>query len=294
MKVVMPKVYFVGYQEINLDEVHAYLRDSGNIEFWNQLAEARKEGVSGAEILCSMFAKLCYKSLRLGANCNVTKVRDIEDNLAAILSQGHGSVLEHVNLNFLVTNCSRVFTHEMVRHRVGTAFSQTSGRYCRIQDLEMVFDPILNDAREELAEIVKVVETNVRKAEIKLGLRDLDGEVTVRDFGYKKKVTSALRRFSLNGASNEIAVSLNIRALRHTLMVRTAESAEWEIREVFGQIYQLVKNRYEYLFSDATFKDGVVSGMKLQPYEKSATMLLDEMNDDELRVYLETRPSRHT
>ena len=127
MRYVEPKTFLVGVTGI-LDGLEEYLKYSGNEGFLDDLDEARREGLSGGEILCSFYAKLCYKSLCLGQNANVTKIRDIESNLMGCFDSGHGSVFEHCLLNFITTDCSRVFTHELVRHRVGTAFSQTSGR----------------------------------------------------------------------------------------------------------------------------------------------------------------------
>src|SRR3989344_865100 len=147
-KFVEPKVYWVGYQKINQPELDRYLKDSGNDDFLKSMEAARKAGLTDAEILCSMFAKLCYKSLSLGQNANISRIRDIEDNLVNCFDVGHGSVFEHVNFNFIVADCSRVFTHEVVRHRAGTAFSQNSGRYIRSEELDIVFDPILEPILE--------------------------------------------------------------------------------------------------------------------------------------------------
>ena len=73
---VEPKVYWVGYQMINDAEVCRYLKDSGNEDFLESIKAARKAGLTDAEILCSMFAKLCYKSLTLGHNDNISRIRD--------------------------------------------------------------------------------------------------------------------------------------------------------------------------------------------------------------------------
>lgn len=93
------------------------------------------------------------------------------------------------------------------------------------------------------------------------------------DFGRKKKITSALRRLLPNGQSNEIGFSANLRTLRHTVQVRTSRHAEWEIRFVFGKVYELLKGRYPMLFHGAweeVVDDLVeVSGMKMQPYERA-------------------------
>ena len=48
---------------------------------------------------------------------------------------GHGSVLEHGWVSYMITNTSRVVTHELVRHRAGTAISQESLRLLRLEDM---------------------------------------------------------------------------------------------------------------------------------------------------------------
>lgn len=286
-KFVVPETYFVGFQEMNDAEVLRYLKDSGNDDFWQSVVEAREGGLSNAEILCSMFAKMCYKALTLGHNANITRVRDIEGNLKGCFDHGHGSVFEHVNFNFVVANCSRVFTHELVRHRVGTAFSQNSGRYIRLDSIDIVLDPILEPIRELCEEKQAYDEAWYAKAVEGMGLEDL------KDFTIKKKITSALRRFAPNGQANEIGVSLNLRTLRHTMMVRTNRHAEWEIRLVFSQIYKLMKEKYPIMFYGAKeeIHEGIVevTGMKLQPYEKTAEVLLGELTDAELEAELARR-----
>lgn len=286
-KFVEPKVYWVGYQKINESEVHRYLKDSGNEDFLESMEAARKAGLTDAEILCSMFAKLCYKSLSLGHNTNISKVRDIEDNIRNCFDVGHGSIFEHVNFNFIVADCSRVFTHELVRHRIGTAFSQNSGRFIRLDEIDIVFDPILNPIKNLCEEKRKYDEEWYAKAATAIGLPVLT------NFDKKKKITSALRRFAPNGQSNEIAFSVNLRSLRHTIMMRTGRHAEWEIRKVFEQPYLLLKKKYPTIFHGAKEEviDGIieVSGMKMQPYEKTADVLLSELSDEQLEAELARR-----
>ena len=288
-KFVEPKVYWVGYQKINEAEVYRYLKDSGNEDFLESMEAARKAGLTDAEILCSMFAKLCYKSLSLGHNANISKVRDIEDNIRNCFDVGHGSIFEHVNFNFIVADCSRVFTHELVRHRIGTAFSQNSGRFIRLDEIDIVFDPILDPIKDLCEEKRRFDEEWYKKAAIAIGLPVLSS------FDNKKKITSALRRFAPNGQSNEIAFSVNLRSLRHTIMMRTGRHAEWEIRKVFEQPYLLLKEKYPTIFHGAKEEviDGIieVSGMKMQPYEKTADILLNELTDDQLEAELARRRS---
>ena len=143
---VFPRVYLIGCTGVDLIALKKYLQDTEQIEFLEEIEAARIEGLNDGEILCSFYAKACYASLTNKKNKNITKTRAIADNIKSILDSGHGSVIEHVQLNFMITNCSRVFTHELVRHRVGVAFSQTSGRYVRSDVLNVVIDPILEPA----------------------------------------------------------------------------------------------------------------------------------------------------
>ena len=243
---VLPKVYFIGATALDPNSLHQYLSDTDQREFLGDIKEAYEKGLNPGEILCSFYAKLCYASLTDKKNKNISKTRDIKSNILSILDSGHGSVLEHCQLNFVITNCSRVFTHELVRHRVGTAFSQTSGRYVRSDVLNLVIDPILEPIQNEVEELRKHIEDWYKVIEMKSGLSEM------KDFDKKKKMTSALRRLLPNGQSNEMGFSLNLRTLRHTLEMRTSEHAEWEIRYVFEQIYWLLAAKYPMMFSDAT------------------------------------------
>lgn len=263
-KLVTPETYLIGYTTMDGEGMMKYLEATGNKDFVDSVMAARSQGLSDGEILCSFYAKLCYASLTLGKNKNVSRTRDIPENLKNTLAQGHGSIWEHCNLNFVTTNCSRVFSHELVRHRVGTAFSQTSGRYVRGDQVNIVFDPILEPVREEVLTLQSKIEAVYGQMVQKMGLDQMT------DFTQKKKITSALRRVMPNGQSNEIGWSINLRALRHVIQMRTGRHAEWEIRLVFGQVYELVKKRYPLIFHDAVtevVEDLIeVSGMKTQPY----------------------------
>lgn len=241
---VSPRVYFIGATALNMVALRDYLQDTGQEEFIEDIKEAEAQGLSGGEILCSFYAKLCYASLTDKKNKNITKIRSIYNNLLGVIESGHGSVIEHCNLNFVVTDCSRVFTHEMVRHRVGTAYSQTSGRYVRTDELNMIIDPILEPWYRNVEEIRQLIETFYK-------ILEQNVMVGVTDMNEKKRRTSALRRILPNGQANEIGITLNLRTLRQTIEARTSAHAEWEIRFIFNQIYELVKKKYPTMFIDA-------------------------------------------
>lgn len=107
------------------------------------------------------------------------------------------------------------------------------------------------------------------------------------------KLTSAIRRIAPNGQSNEMGFSVNLRALRHIVMMRTGRHAEWEIRNIFAQVYNLLKDKYPFVFHGAKEQivDGIVevSGMKMQPYEMTAEEALSGLSIEEIEAHLAAR-----
>ena len=150
---------------------------------------------------------------------------DQREYFANILRSAHGSVLEHANYSFAMRNVSRVFTHELVRHRAGSAFSQESLRYVRLTDIGFRVPPALEPVREQVLSIVEQLEEFQVSAARELGI-DEEGV----PFHVKKEVTSALRRLAPIGLSTDIIWTANARTLRHVIEMRTAEGAEEELR----------------------------------------------------------------
>ncbi len=62
---------------------------------------------------------------------------------------GHGSVTEHVHLNFFVSGVSRGLTHELVRHRHSN-FSQRSTRYVDESESDWALHPLITKYQHKL------------------------------------------------------------------------------------------------------------------------------------------------
>ena len=157
------------------------------------------------------------------------------------------SILEHVQLSFVFHNVSRVFTHELVRHRVGVAISQESLRYVRLDNLRMWFPPCIADDPEAERRASLLVE---ELEAFQLWLAEHYGIDEMTNFNKKKKLTSAFRRFAPIGLATSIGWSSNIRSLRWLGQLRTAKSAEVEIRMVFDRVMQLLVEKYPNFFGD--------------------------------------------
>jgi thymidylate synthase (FAD) len=238
---VRPKVFLIGETRIIEEGVHAYLAHLG-------VPEWRTDAPSDAERLCEVFGRLCYRSFEPGLNPNVTKVRQGNAKyLAHVIEVGHGSVIEHPVLNFIFADVSRVFTHELVRHRAGTAMSQESLRFVRLDALSAYVPMAIRESEEGMTLFVKTIEQLEAVQQQLAQLYDVEHAAS---FDVKKKLTSAFRRVAPTGVATTIGWSCNFRTLRHVIERRTDPAAEEEIRVVFGMVYDQVKDRYPNLFAD--------------------------------------------
>src|SRR5438105_9366273 len=150
-----PEVFLIARPSIDVDGMRGYLRDVGG-ESWLERRLSESDGQpNGGELLVEFGGRACYRSWEPGLNPNVTKVRtDQREYFANILRSAHGSVLEHANYSFALRDVGRVFTHELVRHRAGSAFSQESLRYVRLADIGFRVPPALEPVREQVISIV--------------------------------------------------------------------------------------------------------------------------------------------
>lgn len=223
--------------------MRAYLDSIGGAS-WLDTREGEEKPGSEAELLVEFAGRLCYRSWEPGLNPNVRKIRsDQRDYFGNLLRSGHGSVLEHANFTFTFHQVSRVFTHELVRHRAGSAFSQESLRYVRLVDIGFRVAPALEPVRDQVVELVERLEEFQREAADEL----LDDELP---FSAKKEVTSALRRLAPLGLSTDILWTANVRTLRHVIAQRTETGAEEEMRAVFDRVAALASAEAPGLFQD--------------------------------------------
>ncbi len=283
MKHVNPEVFCLAETRLNVVGVQRFL-NFHNINDWETDAE------NGAEKLIEIAGRRCYQSWET----ETVKVTDINPNLSTvrvgnkryignIIKSKHGSVLEHASITYAIENVSRVFTHEMVRHRLCN-FSQESLRFVRPQSLNAYFPDVFNTlpndvfltrgqldrmelSSSSLASSMQIGgRISVRDAALllfKATIEDLEEtqrilvdllgmDVPGKVFGDKKKLQSAMRRLMPIGMATGIIVTSNHRNLRHLISMRTHEAAEEEMRIVFAEIAADVKLRYPAIYQDMT------------------------------------------
>lgn len=226
MKITDIETYLIASPQLDYGRLSDYLRDIGASEW---LTPERVHNSSPAELLTEVGGRLCYKSFAIGLNPNVTRIREDErDYHQNILRSGHGSVLQHANFTFITDGCSRVLTHELVRHAVGVTHSQESMRYVRLTDIPMWIPAWAKADPELMRRIELLVSDSEAFIEWMTEYFGIEGDDV--PFAEKKARTSFMRRFAPAGHSTAIMTTLNIRALRHIIHLRSTIHAEEEIR----------------------------------------------------------------
>lgn len=132
-----------------------------------------------------------------------------------VISSGHYSTIEHIQVSFAISNVSRACTHQLVRHR-HMSFSQKSQRYVKEKGQ---FDYIIPPTIEKNAEL---------KAEYEKFMEQISDQ-------YQKFVDAGIpaedARFVLpNAAASSLVVSMNLRELIHVANLRLCTRAQYEIR----------------------------------------------------------------
>ena len=156
--------------------------------------------------LIGVAAGLCYG-----------KTDPSEERVARCIRNGHLSVMEHASVTVLVSGVSRNLTHQLVRHRIAS-FNEQSQRYV-MQDVDGEWY-VTPDSLE--------------------GDEGFERHMDRCAFEYMEALRSAKRedaRYVLPGAAKtRIVMTVNARELMHMLAVRTAPSAQWEIRRMFEEL----------------------------------------------------------
>ena len=172
---------------------------------------------------------------KLGETVAVSKVREADgpvhtaESYTAMvpiiqkyIDMGHESMIEMGDATFFI-ECSRVVSHELVRHRLAS-FQQESQRFSKVDgDIDDVFfvpDEMDGPATRSLLEGIQFLYNDMQKV----------------------GVAKQLARYILpNATRTRLIMKANIREWRHILKLRLDKSAQPEMQELARQIYdQLV------------------------------------------------------
>jgi thymidylate synthase (FAD) len=135
------------------------------------------------------------------------------------------AMMDHVVYMFEIEDCSRVTTHQLVRHRA-VSYDQESQRFSAATKEGVVTPPSIQSneaAYKAYDEALKAVYSAYEKM-VQAGVPKEDA------------------RYILPGAiKTKLVMTLTARSLMHMVWQRTALQAQWEIRELATTLHSLAR-----------------------------------------------------
>ena len=132
-----------------------------------------------------------------------------------VVSSGHYSTIEHIQVTFAISNVSRACTHQLVRHR-HMSFSQKSQRYVKEKGQFDYLTPNTIEKNEELNKKFDEFMSKVSEFYLELTEAGIPAEDA--------------RAVLPNAASTSMVASLNLREMIHLANLRLCTRAQTEIR----------------------------------------------------------------
>lgn len=164
------------------------------------------------------------------ANCVGKLDNPTDKGLQVAVNSGHYSVLEHLPLTFLIEDVSRVTEVQLVRHRIAS-YSIRSGRHTKVNNNKPWY------------QIPKSIENN--NSIVKLFTEMNENIYSFYTAMIEQGIPKEDARYILpQGLLTDIVVSMNARAFIEQCEKRLCKKAQWEIREMFTQMKECIKDIY--------------------------------------------------
>lgn len=239
MEIAELKIRCISRPNFDINSFLEFLSEES--ESWKRTPEAKC-----ADEIVEAAGRICYMSFgkKQSSKNNSEYIRNLID-------QGHESVLEHVSWTFLMTGVSRSFTHQLVRHRVGFAFSQLSQQYHDETDAKIIAPTSLKKDPERFSRWKDSVSQSFET--YRSLIKEAKNDHTSIYSNKKEKLRdlrSTARSVLPNAIGTKIVVTANARALRHFLSIRGSLEGDWEMRAVSTRLYEIVSQDAPALFQD--------------------------------------------
>ncbi len=135
--------------------------------------------------------------------------------ISRVISSGHYSTIEHVQISFAISNISRACSHQLVRHR-HMSFSQKSQRYVKEKGQFDYLTPETIEQNPVLKEKFDNFMGEISKFYLELTEKGIPAEDA--------------RSVLPNAAATSMVASLNLREMIHLANLRLCTRAQKEIR----------------------------------------------------------------
>lgn len=202
------------------------------------------------EKIIAAAAKLCYSSSDIHdllKGLDEEEVKKFIDKLAGL---GHESPFEHISFTFGIEGVSRSLTHQLVRHRIGSSYSQKSQRYVTEGAFDYIIPPDIENSTDAKEIYIKAMEDQQKAYDdltailfnkhYSMFMAEGKSEKKAKSMAEKKAIEDA--RYVLpNACETKIIVTMNARALFNFFHHRCCNRAQWEIQDLATKILMLVR-----------------------------------------------------
>jgi thymidylate synthase (FAD) len=191
-------------------------------------------------------ARACYSDKKIAELAKEAKEKSEESKLKlikAVMSSGHLSTTEHVSFTFAIDGMTRIYTQQLVRHRLA-AYSQQSQRYVRMHD---IIEEIMENAKLDFGDAPEKLESY--RLEVTEAIESYNKMVDeLIESGMDSEEACEHARLLLpNATPSNILVTMNLREIMHVCNIRMCTRAQKEIRKVFTTLARMIIELFPFL-----------------------------------------------
>ncbi len=204
-------------------------------------------------------AKLCYSSSTIDSLMENLTQEKAGEFVQMLAQMGHESPVEHVSFTFGIEGVSRSLLAQITRHRIAS-YSVQSQRYVREKDFQFVTPPEIAADPKAHALFKEAMDNAIASYNALADLLKEKHTHTLMEQGVPEKearrqaekmAIEDARYVLPNACDTQMIVTMNARSLYNFFHHRCCNRAQWEIREVAKQMFQLVYEVAPMLFVSA-------------------------------------------
>ena len=200
------------------------------------------------ERLIAAAAKNCYSAVDVDSILDGLTEEKTQSFLEMLTQIGHESPIEHVSSTFAIEGVSRSLLAQITRHRLAS-YSVQSQCYVREHGFEYVVPPEIEKIPEAKEQFIRAMEADQQTYEVltQTLMQNYEAENLAKGMTEKaarsqteKRAIEDARYMLPNACTTRIVMTVNARSLQNFFKLRCCNRAQWEIRALAEQMYQLV------------------------------------------------------
>ena len=161
---------------------------------------------------------------------------DSKEFISKLVSQGHESIIEHINYNFRVNEISRAVLQELARHRhISLSVKSTRWALRKIKDKITFYHPDTKDNNVILNNL------DIKIEEIKELLKE----------GIESGIPNDILKYYVpESLTTKLILTVNARELRHIFNLRISNRALREFQVLCMYIYNALPEDHRFMYED--------------------------------------------